>query len=70
MSNNNSTLQSQIETLTNENNTLKERVTTLQSKVTEIENNSSSGGDTDGFIIDYDIDKDGTQDINGNNINT
>ena len=69
LSNNNSALQSQVETLTNENNTLKENVTTLQSKVTNLENNSGSGGDTDGFIIDYDIDKEGTQDINGNDVN-
>jgi len=58
------TLQQQVANLIEENTTLKESVTTLQSKVQTLENNSSAS--TDGLIIDYDIDKQGTQDIHGN----
>jgi hypothetical protein len=69
LSNSNNTLQSQVAEITNENSTLKEDIIVLQSKVTDLENNGGGGNATDGFIIDYDIDKDGIQDINGNDIN-
>lgn len=60
------TIQDQSSTIT----TLQDTISTLQTRILALEQNSGSSGDnTNGFIIgDWDAEREGIQDINGNTI--